>query len=99
MRLHAFVIHLPRSFDSITKTGVKIARFAAFVHFLLVVKLDLRNQKPCETAGIVVKPAFVFRNFDWQIDVSITEPASTGQGQADFAASLNRAIRSRYMGR
>ena len=34
-----------------------------------------------------------------QIDVSITEPASTGQGQADFTASLNRAIRSRYLGK
>lgn len=33
-----------------------------------------------------------------QIDVAITDSAGAGQGQADFAATLNRALRSRYLG-
>lgn len=33
-----------------------------------------------------------------QIDVAITDSGSAGHGQADFAATLTRALRSRYLG-
>ena len=84
LRRHALVVHIARAVDWFPKPIVKILRLAAIRHLLFVVKLDLRNEKPCKAASIIVQTLFVIGNLDRQINMSVAKTALYRLGRSNF---------------